>query len=108
MKEKKNYYIESLTHVCWDSNSHINDCTLCVDRCDAFGGAHVPYANGFVSRRSDEQIRVGWMPAQLINTVTMSSVVVLLHLEKDKNFRLKCQMTILQFYSVYSYSSDSQ
>lgn len=55
--------------------------TFRVDGGDAFGGADVPDANGLVSGRCDEQVRVGRMPAQLIHTVAVTSVVVLFHLE---------------------------
>ena len=58
--------------------------TFRIDSGDAFGGADVPYADGLVSGRCDEQIWVGRMPAELIHTVTVASVVVLFHLERNK------------------------
>lgn len=58
--------------------------TFGIDGGNALGGAHIPYADGLVSRCCDKEIRVGWMPAELIHTVTMTSVVVFLHLGTDR------------------------
>lgn len=57
--------------------------TFRIDGGDALGGADVPYADGLVSGRRDEQIWVGWMPAELIHAVTVTSVVVLFHLRTE-------------------------
>lgn len=67
-----------------DSVRHKNqEPTLRVDGGNAFGGAYIPDADGFVSGRRDEQIRVGGMPAELIHAVTVTSVVVLFHLQTN-------------------------
>lgn len=58
--------------------------TFCVDGGNAFGGTDIPYANGLVSRRRDEQIWVGRVPTELIHAVTMTSVVVFFYLETER------------------------
>lgn len=50
-----------------------------VDGGNALGGAHVPDADGFVPGRSDKEVGVAGMPAELIHAVTMAPVVVLFY-----------------------------
>lgn len=66
-----------------DMTDRLQCFTFGADRGHAFGGPYVPDADGLVSWCGDEQIRVGGMPAQLIHTVSMPSVVVFLHLIRE-------------------------
>lgn len=70
--------------------------TFCADRGHAFGSADVPDPDGFVSWRSDKQIRVGWVPTELINTVSMSSVVILLHLCWAEQWTMNSNISAIQ------------
>lgn len=68
---------------CSSASTRVTVPTFCVDGGDAFGGADIPDADGFISRSCDKQVRVGRVPAELIHAVPMTSVVVFFHLDRQ-------------------------
>lgn len=60
-----------------------SEVTFSVHSSDAFGSPHIPDANGFVSRRCDEEVRVTWVPTQLVHTVAMAAVIVFFDLKEQ-------------------------
>jgi len=68
----------------WRSTASL---TFGADGGDAFGRADVPHPDGLVPRCGHKQVRVGWMPTELVNTVVVASVVILFNLgEQNKGF----------------------
>lgn len=57
--------------------------TFSVHSGNAFRSPHIPDANGFVSRRSNKEIRVTWMPTELVHTIPMSPIIVFFDLKEQ-------------------------
>ena len=54
--------------------------TLRIDGSDAFGCADIPHPDRLVSWCGHKQVGVGWMPTQLVHTVSVAPVVILFDL----------------------------
>lgn len=84
------------SHSPWtQGNQRLFSATFGVDSGNALGGSDVPDADGLVSGRGDKQVGVGWMPAELVYTVAVTSVVVLLHLPPPGKKEDECRLHII-------------